>query len=163
MVSRMDLEARTPAAAIRSDGNQRSLVGRRSLTVNLQERKRHFFTFRKEKKNHLHSFIHLRLSLKEQKSIPLTEMFHRNVPEVSQLDPFVLQGCLEQRVVLKDVVICQDRGRRFVQSREEARKKERERKIAANNRSVAAYKWTVITRGGRGGGKREGGRLEPAT
>lgn len=58
MVSRMDLEARTPAAAIRSDGNQRSLVGRRSLTVNLQERKRHFFTFRKEKKNIcIHSFI----------------------------------------------------------------------------------------------------------
>lgn len=71
-------------------------------------------------------------------------MFHWNIPEVSQLDPFVLQGCLELRVVLKDVVICQDRGRRFVQSREEAKKK-RKREIAANNRSVAAYKWTVIT------------------
>lgn len=46
----------------------------------------------------------------EKPELVLTKMFHRNSPEVSQLDPFVLQGCLQQRVVLKDVVICEDEG-----------------------------------------------------
>lgn len=69
---------------------------------------------------------------KETKSVILTKMFHRNSSEVSQLDPFVFQGRLQQRVVLKDEVIWKDEGNLF-----RGRKRP---KIAANNRSVAAYK-----------------------
>lgn len=91
-----------------------------------------------------------RLERGEKKTIALTKVFHGKIPEVTQLDPFVLQGGLEQGVVLKDVVICPSggegwgRGGDLFSRGTRPRQREKE-KLLQNNRSVAAYKCTVIT------------------
>lgn len=58
----------------------------------------------------VHKFIKINTIVKTNN---LTKMFRWNCSEVSQLDPFVFQSCLEQRVVLKDVVIWKDEEAAF--------------------------------------------------
>lgn len=118
-------------------------MGRRSSTVSLKER-------RGEKRRRIYSFVSDSVGKRRKKPIALTKVFHGKIPEVTQLDPFVLQGGLEQGVVLKDVVICPSggegwgRGGDLFSRGTRPRQREKE-KLLQNNRSVAAYKCTVIT------------------
>ena len=86
----------TLSRAGRSDENRRSLVGKKSSEVSLGTQKRCYKQCLPRLGNR-QTFA---------KMVHLTKMFHLNCCKFSLMNPFVLQGSLEQGIVLKDVVIC---------------------------------------------------------